>query len=391
LRQRPPEVIEEIALETGFVQRRSMLGGKEFLGVMTQGLFAKPDASLGQMSALIKNINPDVRISKQGLNDRINEYAVAFLKRMLSKALELSTAKSIDADIPELLNGFSKVHLLDSTYTQLPDSVSHIWRGAGGDASKAGMKLQLMIDYKSGKYESIVTTDGVTPDQTYMKQAIKLLGCDELMIYDLGYFKQEYMMDISEKGSYFISRLNHQVALYKTDETTGKLKRFHLAGELRKLDSTKEKLHEFDLWMKKSGRTMRIRLIVEKVSNGALEERRKKAKRKAGKKKRKPSAEYLYLQSWDLYNTNIPREKLSSKKVILLYKIRWQVEIVCTQMTKTLFFSLWACRNHIADLHLLIINNDTVNEQGYQLPPLFECKCIQCWLNTSTKIINACC
>jgi hypothetical protein len=66
-------------------------------------------------------------------------------------------------------------------------------------------------------------------------------------------------------------------------------------------------------------------------------------------------------------------------------------EIVCTQMTKEFFFSLWACRDHIADLHFLIVNNDTVNEQGYQLPALLECKRIQCWPNTLTEITNACC
>jgi hypothetical protein len=41
-----PEFVEEIARETGFVQRESKLGGLEFLGIMTQGLYSQPDASL---------------------------------------------------------------------------------------------------------------------------------------------------------------------------------------------------------------------------------------------------------------------------------------------------------------------------------------------------------
>ena len=41
-----PEVVEEIARETGFVQRESKLSGIEFLGIMTQGLYSQPDASL---------------------------------------------------------------------------------------------------------------------------------------------------------------------------------------------------------------------------------------------------------------------------------------------------------------------------------------------------------
>ena len=53
-----PELIEEIARETGFVQRESKLGGTEFLALMTQGLYAQPDATLNQMSGMLKDINP---------------------------------------------------------------------------------------------------------------------------------------------------------------------------------------------------------------------------------------------------------------------------------------------------------------------------------------------
>lgn len=285
-----PELVEQIARQTRFVQRESGLGGIEFLGVMTQGLFARPNSSLSQMAALARDTNPALHISKQGLDGRINEQGVSFLKEMLSKALELSTAKLIDAEIPKLLNNFAKVHLLDSTYTALPDKLSDIWRGTGGDSSKAGMKLHLMIEYKSGKYERILTTDGVTPEQRYMEQAIKLIGSNELLIYDLGYFKQDYMLDISAKGSYFISRFNHQLVLYKEEETGEKLyQKFDLEKELKELDAKGIDFHEFELWMLKSGRALKVRLISEKVPDSVLENRRKKAKRKAGKKKRKPT------------------------------------------------------------------------------------------------------
>jgi len=140
------------------------------------------------------------------------------------------------------------------------------------------------------------------------------------------------MIDISQKESYFISRFNPQVNLYEkvVDKTTGEVsfKRFNLEKELKKLDVRKESFHEFELWMINSGRVLGIRLIVEKVPKSVLEQRRKKAKRKAGKKNRKPTKKYLYLQSWNLYVTNIQKTKVEGRKVILLRRIRWQVEIV---------------------------------------------------------------
>jgi hypothetical protein len=92
-----PELVEDIARETGFVQRESKLGGVEFLGLMTEGLYSQPDASLNQMVAMIKDINPAVEISASGLHQRINESGVEFLERMLSESVseKSSWCKSI--------------------------------------------------------------------------------------------------------------------------------------------------------------------------------------------------------------------------------------------------------------------------------------------------------
>ena len=57
-----PELIEQIARETGFAQRESKLGGVEFLALMTQGLYAQPDATLNQMVVMLKEINPQLEI-----------------------------------------------------------------------------------------------------------------------------------------------------------------------------------------------------------------------------------------------------------------------------------------------------------------------------------------
>ncbi len=147
-----PEVIEQIARETGFVQRDSKLGGMEFLALMTQlmtqGLYAQPDATLEQMCGMLKDVEPELEISGPGLQQRIVGSGREFLMEMMSKALELSVTRSVDESIPALLRVFEKVLLLDSTQISLPEKLSSRWAGSGGSASKAGMKLQLMLDYK---------------------------------------------------------------------------------------------------------------------------------------------------------------------------------------------------------------------------------------------------
>ena len=118
---------------------------------MTQGLYSRPDASLDQMVAMGKDINKELEISPEGLHQRINHSGAAFLKKMLSKAMELSVSSLIDESVPEILESFGKVHLLDSTQVSLPEELSEIWRGSGGSASEASMKFHRREEHTGDK------------------------------------------------------------------------------------------------------------------------------------------------------------------------------------------------------------------------------------------------
>ena len=322
-----PELVEKIARATGFVQRESKLGGTEFLALMTQGLYAQPDATLNQMAGMLKDINPELEISGPGLQQRIVDSGVEFLKKMFSKALDLSVTDLVDESIPELLLAFLKVHLLDSTQTSLPEKLASRWPGSGGSASKAGLKLQLMLDYKSGKYEEIVITEGVSPDQSYMKQAVKLIGPGELMLYDLGYFHQNSMIDLAERGAYFLSRFNHRSNLY-TKKADGTREKFQIEKELKKTYRRGTSFCEFEVWFVKDGRELMVRLIAERAPEKVANERRRKAKKTAKKKGRTPTKKHLYLMNWSLYVTNAEKEKLPAEAVSVVYRLRWYIELV---------------------------------------------------------------
>ena len=321
-----PGVVEEIAKETGFVQRESKLGGVEFLGIMTQGLYSRPDATLAQMVAMLKDINKELEISPGGLHQRINVSGVEFLKKMLSKALELSVSRLIDESVPRILEHFGKVHLLDSTQVSLPEELSGVWSGSGGCASEAGMKLHLMLDYKSGNYESIFITDGTSPDQNYIDEAIERVNPGELLIDDLGYFKQEAVMDIDQRGAYFLCRFNHRNNLYKEED--GKLVKFDLMAELMRVQREGKTLCEFDVWFQKRGRKVKMRLTCEIVPEEVAEDRRKNARKVARKKGRKPTGKHLFFLGWNLYITNVEKTILETKSVGLVHKVRWYVELV---------------------------------------------------------------
>jgi hypothetical protein len=80
--------------------------------------------------------------------------------------------------------------------------------------------------------------------------------------------------------------------------------------------------------------------------------------------------------------------ELAYDKLIDYYRLRFQIEIVFTQMTKARFFAFGRGWDYIADFYISIVNNDTVNQQFYQLPALGKVKLIQGWLNTSAEILD---
>lgn len=222
------ETIETMAKETKFVQRESKFTGSVFVALFTHGLLSQPDASLNQLCSMAKKWDKNLSITPEGIHQRINPNGVHLLKTLLAAALrraveagekatdscQAQDSSQIDLD---LFAAFKKVNILDSSHYSLPSEFAQVFQGCGGDASKAAMKIQLILEYKTATYRSIVITDGITPDQRYAQEVIPLLDKGELLIHDLGYFKQENMATLDQKGVYFLIRYPHQLSLLQSD------------------------------------------------------------------------------------------------------------------------------------------------------------------------------
>ena len=234
--------IDQIAKETGFSKRKRKLHAIVFLGMFTFGLIQKANATLVQLVSIGKRILPSLDISPQGLHKRINQKAVVFLMRMFAKSLSLSIDQ--DEKLMPLLNRFARVHLLDSSYITLPEEVAELFAASGGSGSKAGAKIQLMIDYKSGNFSHLCSlrspttssyglTDAISPDQKQMHIALNHIGKGELLIHDLGYFSQDALLNIVSAEAFFLGRFQTQTALYTRTEG-GEYKRLSLWDILKR-------------------------------------------------------------------------------------------------------------------------------------------------------------
>jgi hypothetical protein len=81
------------------------------------------------------------------------------------------------------------------------------------------------------------------------------------------------------------------------------------------------------------------RLIAVRVPEEVANRRRQQARQKARDHGRTPSEEYLELLGWSLFVTNGTAEELTWKAVVVLYRARWQIELL---------FKLWKSHNGLA-------------------------------------------
>ncbi len=71
-----------------------------------------------------------------------------------------------------------------------------------------------------------------------------------------------------------------------------------------------------------------------------------------------------------------------------LYRSRMKIEMVFTQMTKGRVFTVGPRWDHVANLDLVVVNDDAVDQQFYQLSALGKTQLVQGWRQALAKIID---
>lgn len=206
----------QIARQTGFVQRGSKLTGVLFVQTLVSAWLANPEATreaLAQMAASL-----GLSISPQGLSDRFTPEAADFLQRMLEVAVTQVIAAEPVA-IP-LLQRFSAVVLLDSAVIVLPDPLAHRWQGCGGntaEGTQASVKLQVSLDLLCGVLQGPYLHDGRAHDSKCSLQHAALPK-GALRLADLGYFSLDVFAAQAQQEGYFLSRLEASTAVFDSEQ-----------------------------------------------------------------------------------------------------------------------------------------------------------------------------
>jgi hypothetical protein len=97
----------EQARKTKFVQRESKIGGSIFLQGLVWGAYLFGQITLAGLGGIIEKLDPDISVSDQGLDQRFNKHALAFMEAMF--ALALQQTLGFGSDLLPVLTSFSAV------------------------------------------------------------------------------------------------------------------------------------------------------------------------------------------------------------------------------------------------------------------------------------------
>ena len=132
--------------------------------------------------------------------------------------------------------------------------------------------------------------------------------------------------EIKSMKAHFLSRFKVNTSIYK-EVISSKIE--HKKIDLvKKLNESNGMIDEnFYIGYRPSVRT-EVRLVAVRLPEEVVNERRRKAEKRAKKKGRSLKKAEKELLAWNIIVTDIPENMLSGETVLHLYKIRWQVELV---------------------------------------------------------------
>ncbi|MGZ6855302.1 MAG: IS4 family transposase [Mycobacteriaceae bacterium] len=322
------EAVDQIGRRTGVIKRLRKFSGSTLLKTLVLTSLKSPDAKPEQFASTAAQVG--VTVTPQAIEKRFSPALVAFLRESLGHVLERVVTAG-PAMVP-LLRRFTAVEVGDSTTITLPDEYADEFPGCGGkaDSGKAAVKIQVRWDLLTGKLSKLVVEPGRCSDGRNA-EADAPLGRGALSLRDLGYFSLRRFQELVAAGVYWISRWQQGTLVFDPQGRSIDLLE-HLRGhrgdgpvDMPVLLGAAERLA--------------CRLIALRVPQEVAARRRQAAYEKASKHGRTPTQEHLAWCDWTVMVTSCTGELLSWKEVIVLYRARWQIELM---------FKLWKSHNHLA-------------------------------------------
>jgi Transposase DDE domain len=308
---------EQAAQSSGVIVRKRKFTALSLARTFVLGFLENPNASDEELAQMAVQCGAEV--TPQAIEQRQTPKLVSFLKELFCRATKMVVGS--DKALAPILERFTSVTILDSSTITLPDNMQAEYPGCGGSygGGASALKLQTELDLRSGAVTHVEIEPGRSPDGATSRQNARR-GKGSLRITDLGYFNVAVFADMTKEGEYFLSRLQLGTGVLLPDGDTIELMDW--------LPKQSGPFVDQPILLGK-GQRLPCRLIAWRVPEEQANRRRQKLRRESlSKYGKEPSAERLTWCDWTILVTNVPVEMMTPEEAVILYRARWQVELL---------------------------------------------------------------
>jgi hypothetical protein len=303
---------EQAAKDSGMIRRRRKLTGAAFVQAVVFHWLDNPRATIDE-------VIEDLDLSEQAFNERLDDRAADCLRRVLEEALARLFAARPEA-IP-LWRRFAATAVEDVTVVGLPAELAGPFPGCGGsdpEGGRAGWKLLTRWDVTTGRLE-VLPPAAARQSERALAAGLPPLPPNSLRLGDLGFFDLSRLAADSAAGIHFVSR-----APARLNVQTGERAAVNLTTWL---DRQTEDRIDTEVVLGTRDR-LRCRLIALRVPEDVAEGRLRRLRKRLKKKGRKLSERQRVMCQWTVLITDLPAAAFTVEEVSVLYRVRWQVELL---------------------------------------------------------------
>lgn len=258
-------------------------------------------------------------ISKQALQERFNEFAVAFMSSLVK--FQLSRQLPV-VDKTDTYHHFTRLRVKDSTRYTVPKEYASVYKGQGGIGTSAQISIQYEYDLFSGAPIALELTSACRNDQQDSKETLGDIQKGDLLMRDLAYTSKNYLKHVDQVGAYYLNRLNPNWNIYDKYGIAVSLSKIH-----KKLKKYNLPYVEVKAYLEIDKQHFPTRLIVSRANEQTYKKRVKKAQIAARSKGYNVSKRFKTSAALHLFITNIPKAWLGTNQIKKTYSLRWQVEL----------------------------------------------------------------
>lgn len=303
---------DQAAKESGMIRRRRKISGAGFAQALVFGW-------LGDPTATIEDLGDELGITKQGLDQRLDDRAADCLWRLVQAGSRRLLAAHPET-IP-LLRRFRGVVVDDCTGLGLPAGLARQFPGCGGtdpEAGRAGLKLLIRYEVTTGQFQAIERGAARDSERALVKR-LPPMAPGSLRLADLGFFDLDELAAMTRDGVSWISRvpaLLDKEADDGTDEALTDWLRRQAADRIDRPVRLGSRKH------------LDCRLVAVRLPRKVARQRLRELRKKLKKKGRTLSARQRVLCQWLVLITDLAADRFSIEEICILYRVRWQVELL---------------------------------------------------------------